>query len=176
MSKKVLMNDLINTNQDRIVRKTINLAGKEIIVYEPVEIEYSEIMEYIKINKLQVISSVETIKYLLPLLTNLDLNDTSNEELNKILDKKPLWLQLTIAEIQSIINQMCNLELLNTINQIQDAENLFATYEIIQKAPVDKLEKILNLNADNILKKLDKIVGLKEQTERVTEIKNKNTK
>lgn len=168
MSKKVLVGDLINTSQDKIIRKTISLANKEIIVYEPTETECNEIMEYIKDNKLQTIGGVETVKYLLPLLTNLDLNELDDNKLNEILNKKPLWLQLTVAEIQTIINQICNLELLNTINQIQDAENLFATYEIIQKTPVDKLEKILSLKEDDVTSGLDKIVNLKNKAEKKT--------
>lgn len=170
MSKKVLVNDLINTNQDRIVRKTINLVDKEIIIYEPVETEYNEIIEYVKINKLQVITGSETIKYLLPLLTNLDLKDVSEDKLNEILNKKPLWLQLTIAELQSIVNQICSLELLDTINKIQDAENLLATYEIIQKAPLNKLERILNLKEDNITSKLDRIVDLENKGKKIPEV------
>lgn len=160
MNKKIKLSEIENLSQSEEgleILKTIELGDKTIEIYNPSEEICKEIINYIKANKVDEFTDVESIRYLFPLLTNLDFSDLTEDQVYKIISSNKLWLKQVKLEISKIINMICEIQLSETLVQIQRAENLLKSNVVINKMPVDKIEKIMNSNTAIDTEKVTKI-------------------
>ncbi|MDY7043693.1 hypothetical protein RVS70_05690 [Virgibacillus sp. M23] len=123
------------TGEDRHIREIINTPSGNIEIYEPTVDDISKIIDLqrdmgFEFQEASVsFDGLTVVKELFPLLTNIDMGDLPDEELNSIIDNPTVHLLITqqiiaqiIAEANKVYSHRIKTELLNSESTMAQAE------------------------------------------------------
>ncbi len=90
------------------LRKTIETDGNKVEIYNPTIEEKQSLINALKVNsedKLEI-SGLYFIRYILPMLTNIDLNGLEDEVIEEIINEPSELLLEVMDEIEIIIKEV----------------------------------------------------------------------
>ncbi|WP_144473054.1 hypothetical protein [Bacillus pumilus] len=137
----------LKTSKEGQVREVINTPNGLIEVYEPTAEVVGKIIQPQFQNQLGmdtgkvVFDSVDVLKILFPLLTNINFDDLTDDELQDVIENPSIHLMTTqqviaqiVAEANKLYSQRVKTELMNT-------ESAMAQLELIQSIPTAIVER-----------------------------------
>ena len=175
-------------DEERKIRKSINLGEGIINIYEPTNEQVNEIIkfydEYFKDEKNKkegTIDFKQILFYLIPLLTNLSYSSLDNElYIIGLIQNPPLYLRLVIAQLQQILNEVNYVRIEEAKGQMKQIETMLTQSEIINNIPdnviniLDNKESLMNEKTAANIKRLTEVnerLNKKQETPKEKEIR-----
>lgn len=161
--------DLKNDPANRKVRDVIMSSGETINVYEPTRDQVMEILSFqekwIKGSDL-VISGIELIKIIFPMLTDIEgIEELTNDEIVSVVDNPTIAMVQVQHEIETIITEVYKTVILSTRRDLLETDFQVEAY----KASEEAMARSLSLAAKNN-KKTEFLDKLKEKAKEFEEL------
>lgn len=135
------------------LRSSMNFGCGTIEVYQPSEEVMNEIIaiqeDYYKDNK-EVMP--QYIKYmdLVPKLTNIEIKDIDQLQLQEMFENPKLWLKWVLTEIDDIITEVNKIKVLEIKTQMKELDELVSRVNNVIEMP-DSVKTYFNENKDTIM-------------------------
>lgn len=178
------------TQEERRVREIVKASGETVHIFEPTKkdiekiVDYQEQMEYKRLKELEKtgqkddgqahvqIDGVDVVKVFFPLLTDIELDGLSDQEIKNIIENPSTVLIQAQHVVEMIILEVYKMMILS-------AKSSLKTVDILRVASQDKSE----ITEDTAMiaaklagkdKEIAKVVGKEQELKKAT--KTKNTK
>ncbi|HFK1543523.1 TPA: hypothetical protein ACGXM3_005345 [Bacillus cereus] len=125
----------------RKIREYVNAPQGNIEIYEPTLVDANAIIDLQNAkgmgleNDKIIFDGMTMMKDVFPLLTNIDVSDMSDEEINKTIDNPSVHLLIAQNIVAQIISEINKLYAENMKSEIISADSILAQSELINSIP-----------------------------------------
>lgn len=111
------------------VRKTIEMDDDRVEIYNPTIEEKQSLINALKVNREEKleISGLYFIRYILPMLTNIDLNGLEDEVIEEIINEPSELLMEVMDEIEIIIKEVLE----RAVKSLKNYEEIMALQQSV---------------------------------------------
>lgn len=169
---------------DKHIKKEIRYSSKDFTIYEPYEFQREELMKIVMDNSkiegdnLTAEYGIDMIRYILKEITNIgeEVNELTNEELEKLLDNGDRELELLMREITILLEEISEDSIYILSKQIKMMNDLITTLD--NNGDISKLEKKFNKFAKKYKLKMtwEDLMNNSEEQQRLLQELNKQNK
>jgi uncharacterized radical SAM superfamily Fe-S cluster-containing enzyme len=140
----VKISDLKVSQSERQVREYLNTPQGAIEVYEPTLEDIQKIIDMQKAEDMEngvvLFDGVQVIRELFPMLTNIDLGDLTDEQLEEVIENPSIHLLTAQQFVAQIVAEANKLYAERVKTELMNAESTMAQMELISTIPTTIIE------------------------------------